>query len=308
MLEAAEAAGAAAEELAAEARIPRALLKDVDARIPHHQHLAVWRGAVARVRNPAFPLAVARRLSPSTYGVVGYSLAYSTTPGEAVAVVSRYSRLIYDELRLTSEDRGEDVAIHCTLAGSAPPPELFEATLSTLVLLGRHLAGTERVPVREVHLRHLTTGLGDALGLPVLTATGENAVIVPRRVLQMPVRSADGQLAGILKRHAQEMLARLPPDDDLVAEVRHTLLRSTPPTLSAPGRVLGIGPRTLQRRLRAAGRSLRELHDEVRCEQAVTYLADPRRSVSEVAFLLGFSEVSSFHRAFRRWTGRSPRG
>jgi AraC-like DNA-binding protein len=67
-----------------------------------------------------------------------------------------------------------------------------------------------------------------------------------------------------------------------------------------------MSPRSLQRRLHEQGRSLQSLLGELRVELARRYLAEPGESVSEVAFLLGFSEVSTFHRAFRRWTGQTP--
>jgi len=64
--------------------------------------------------------------------------------------------------------------------------------------------------------------------------------------------------------------------------------------------------RTLQRRLREEGTSFAELLDEVRKNLALRYLADARYEAADAAFLLGYAELSTFHRAFRRWTGTSP--
>jgi AraC-like DNA-binding protein len=69
---------------------------------------------------------------------------------------------------------------------------------------------------------------------------------------------------------------------------------------------LGVPARTLQRRLRSEGTTFAKKTDEVRRQLAERYLADRRTSVAEVAFLLGFSDVSAFHRAFVRWTGQTP--
>ena len=72
-------------------------------------------------------------------------------------------------------------------------------------------------------------------------------------------------------------------------------------------RRLGLGERTLQRRLQRDGTSFAALLDEIRAQLARSYLGDPRLAIFEVAYLLGYSEPSAFNRAFRRWTGQSPR-
>ena len=69
---------------------------------------------------------------------------------------------------------------------------------------------------------------------------------------------------------------------------------------------VGLSARTLQRRLADAGTSLREVVDEARHEQALEELAKDDATITDIAFLLGFSETSAFDRAFRRWTGKAP--
>lgn len=69
---------------------------------------------------------------------------------------------------------------------------------------------------------------------------------------------------------------------------------------------LGMSARTLQRKLRTFGTSHQELLDEMRKDLAMRYLHEPEMAVCEVAYLLGFSESSAFHRAFKRWTGTTP--
>jgi AraC-like DNA-binding protein len=83
-------------------------------------------------------------------------------------------------------------------------------------------------------------------------------------------------------------------------------LRGGDPSLTAIAKQLGYAPRTLQRKLQEAGTSYHTLLDEMRQELSFYYLRDAQIAVSEVAFLLGFSETSAFHRAFKRWTGTSP--
>ncbi len=120
---------------------------------------------------------------------------------------------------------------------------------------------------------------------------------------------SDPGLCVILDRYAEELLAKLPQTNSIVDRVRQELsvgLRGGQVRLEAIAHTLEVEPRTLQRKLREAGISYQELLDEMRRELSIHYLKEEHISVYEVAFLLGFAETSAFHRAFKRWTGKTP--
>ncbi|WNG39414.1 AraC family transcriptional regulator [Archangium violaceum] len=311
VLAAAERAGVRTRELAAAAGLDLSQLEDPDARVPHPVHLAVWRESVARSGDECFGARVAELLVPSAYGVVGYAFAASATLAEAWERIARHSRLLYDEVHLTREEHGDEVALGYVLAGREGPDALYEAALASLTLNARRLSGGAFRPLR-ITLRHRAPPrrLPQLLGAPVLFGQTEDALVLAREAMSVPVRGSDPQLAAILERHAQDLLQRLPPsNDDLVQQVRRVLVDALPDGLPDAATVaarLGLHVRTLQRRLRERGLSLHVLGDEVRQELARVHLANPRLPLAEVAFLLGFSEPSAFHKAFRRWTGLSP--
>jgi AraC-like DNA-binding protein len=98
-------------------------------------------------------------------------------------------------------------------------------------------------------------------------------------------------------------------DHDLLDQARCSIALLLPrgtPALAAVSRRLGIGERTLQRRLKERGTSLRGLVDEVRRELAVRHLESDRLAIGEIAYLLGYADPPAFAHAFKRWTGRSP--
>jgi AraC-like DNA-binding protein len=102
----------------------------------------------------------------------------------------------------------------------------------------------------------------------------------------------------------------VPHQDSLTRQVRGLLteaLKAGDPRLETLSQRLGLSARTLQRRLREEGTSHQDLLDEVRSELSRRYLLEPELAICEVAYLLGFSEPSAFHRAFRRWTGVTPK-
>jgi AraC-like DNA-binding protein len=112
-----------------------------------------------------------------------------------------------------------------------------------------------------------------------------------------------------MEEHARILAERLPgPAGGIVSEVRQVILEALPenPRAEEVAQDLNLSTRTLQRRLAGAGASFTEVSEGVRTELAKEYLSDRGVRISEVAFLLGFSEQSSFHRAFRRWTGVAP--
>ena len=121
--------------------------------------------------------------------------------------------------------------------------------------------------------------------------------------------AADSELLKILKRHCQMILGARPKSDGLVFEVQQlitNLLPSGQPKIDAVAQELGMSSRTLTRRLAEAGVTYKGLLDEVRRKLALQYLRDKRISFKQVAYLLGYSEVSAFYHAFRRWVGSSP--
>jgi AraC-like DNA-binding protein len=126
--------------------------------------------------------------------------------------------------------------------------------------------------------------------------------------LERPVPGADRSLLPIVEQHLDKLLERL-SGASLVQDVRTALaemLCDGSPNLRAVAKRLGMSVRTLQRRLEEHDVVFRDLVQEVRRELAERYLAERDANLTEVAFLLGYSELSSFDRAFRRWTGSTP--
>jgi AraC-like DNA-binding protein len=147
------------------------------------------------------------------------------------------------------------------------------------------------------------------LGSPVAFGATASTLEVPPAVLRRPVVGADPVLEAAMTRYVAELQARLPDDSTLSGRLGRLLLQTLAagePTLVEVARQIGSTPRTLQRRLHAEGTSFNKLLDTVRCQLALAQIEGKRASLDEVAFLLGFGKSSSFHRAFKRWTGLTP--
>jgi AraC-like DNA-binding protein len=123
------------------------------------------------------------------------------------------------------------------------------------------------------------------------------------------VPAADPRLYRILKEHAERVLNEMPRESNLLASVRRAIaesMRDGAPKLTRVAKKIAMGPRTLQRRLKESGADFKQLMNDTRRRFALNYLKDRKNTLTEVAFLLGYSELSAFNRAFKRWTGSTP--
>ncbi|MFE6098261.1 AraC family transcriptional regulator [Streptomyces massasporeus] len=147
-------------------------------------------------------------------------------------------------------------------------------------------------------------------GAPCRFDAPHTALVFDRAVLDQPVLQDEAGLHAFLRRAPADVLARLDYGSTAAARVRRLLGQSLPDRMPAPAEVaerLAVSPQTLRRQLAAEGTSFQQIRDQLRRDVAVTALAAGAMSIEELSQRLGFSEPSAFHRAFRRWTGSTPR-
>jgi len=287
-------------------------LDDSDARVPHRLAIMLLQAAVRGTGDEALGLHAAERLVPGDFGVLEYATSNSSTYGEAIATANRFLRLVHDVAEFTLDTDGTTAIWRCHLPPPlAQPPAAAEYFVGIFVVLGRRYADPDELggtvlfahpPPRDPreHLR--------ILGDRVRFDQPQNAVILPASALARPILRSDPALKAVLERVADDMLRRLPKADSLTAHVRKLLaaeLRAGDPRIEHLAKMLHTTPRTLRRRLDAIGTSHRQILDELRKELAFQYLSERALAVSEVAFLLGYSTPSPFHKAFKRWAGIS---
>jgi AraC-like DNA-binding protein len=211
-------------------------------------------------------------------------------------------------------DQGPFVRIEHTLTGGAVQHRhSAESTMAAQVVAAEQLTQMKLKPV-AVEFHHAEpASLKEHIRIFGLTPSflcPVNAIVWPREALDRPVHAADAALSRVLSRHADALLAALPNIADSFADrLRAWLVRNLEEgevTLGRAAADLKLSERSLQRRLAAERSSFDALLDEVRHTLALRYLEEPKVGISALAFRLGYSDASAFHRAFRRWTGTSP--
>jgi len=289
-------------------------LKDPDGRVPSQKIWWLWQEIIRQVPDPALGIRLGISQKPPTrYGLVGYALVFSRTLGQALHRLARYSRIVAETIQLSIENSGG----RCRIVLLADPQfellrQPIELRLASIVNGMRNLSGKPVNPLSveipfpkpkdaSAHRRHFQAPLH--FGAP------SAALLFRLEDLNLPISQADDTLVGYLDRLATQQVKALGAGT-LSERVGRTIwfeLNGGLPPLERVAAHLGVSARSLQRQLKREGRPYRSLLEEFRREMAARLMSRKNLSVHEIAFLLGYADPKSFHRAFRRWYRTSPR-
>jgi AraC-like DNA-binding protein len=312
--------GASEAELTQRAEINPHDLLDQDKRIPLRLYVALMRAAKLACNDPALGLHYGEAVDVSEISIVGLLGRASETMVDAFAQLKRYARLIVEvEVEgATADDRfafsreGDTIWLVDTRKNPNDFPELTESAFAHIVCSTRHLGDTPFA--KAVQVTHADPGYR-AEYERIFQAPVEFGC--PRNALQLDPawlakRFADGPryVFGILSAHAQALLTSLENIQTTRGQVESLLmpiLHTGTASVDLVAGKLGLSRQTLFRRLKAEGVTFQQVLDGLRHQLALHYLGSKKVSVNETAYLVGFSDPAAFSRAFKRWTGTSPR-
>ena len=315
LVEACERIGLDTGAMLAAAGISRETLADPDARLQNREAGALWAKAYELSRDPVLSLHVAEACPVGAYKVIDYMGANARTVGESFRCSARYFPLINTAVRLLIDEDGDPVTFDVAGEQSGAPVSRPYAEFCLAVFVLHVRAGTGvRFPLRKVTFTHSLPGdireHERVFGCPVVFGAEHNRLEIDRAVWDTPSVTPYSGVLALLIEHADHLLSKLPRGPDLVERTRRAIsqrLRGGEPTLECVARELAMSERSLQRHLREVGSSFNALADEVRKATAWLYLEQPDLALAEVGFLLGFADQSAFNRAFKRWTGLTPK-
>jgi len=277
---------------------------------------AILRLAIPLIRDPAFGLQAARCWHPSNLGVLGHAWLSSSTLRTGLKRLSRYYRLVGERTITEIEESRQGVKVRFWArrgnpAAVAVAAVLVDVAMAFLLDMCRMNAGAALRPV-AASLRRGRPENVDAyerfFGCPVRFGAEENVFVLSAKDADRLLPSSNKQLAAVFDRMLAEELARL-DKSDVIARCRAAVLEDLPSgeaSAADTAKQLHMSPRTLQRKLAEAQTTYVQLVDDTRKDLALRYIEDPRRSITDITFSLGFSQPSAFTRAFRRWTGLAP--
>ncbi|WP_260963258.1 AraC family transcriptional regulator [Pseudomonas citri] len=308
-----DALGLDSQALCLGAGLDPQLMDDPNARYPLSATTRLWALAVQASGDPAIGLRVSRFVNPTTFHAMGYALIASGSLREVFERIVRYQPVVNDALTLQLS-RTEDRYLLSLTVPSGHPTPAFEAIDA----------------FTAIYLRTCRSRLGrDYAPLAVYLRRPEPADPTPwHKMFRAPVHFAAGQ--DRLEFNLVDFDSHLDDTDPASAEPNETTLKRShiplkpltwerkvctaieaqlpegEPSAERVAQAMHLSLRSLQRHLADEGCRFDTLLNECRENLALLHLRDPQCSLSEVGYLLGFADASSFSRAFKRWTGMTP--
>ncbi|MEH6610034.1 MAG: AraC family transcriptional regulator [Halioglobus sp.] len=282
-------------------------------RLTTAQVSALFRECVKLTGNPAVGLTVARFMHPSTLHALGYSLLASSSLRDCCERIVNYFRLASEqaEIRITETDDRYCISTH--LLTDQLAFETLDAWNAFVVRLFRLIHHPDFAPVSVSLARPCPPGYEDQYLKGFHTRVTFDApyceICLDRAAVDEPLMGGNREIAHQNDLIIEEYLAAL-DQADIITRVKKIIIQSLPSGNCSKQRVaseMAMSPSALQQKLAERESSFQNLLSQVRQSLALAYMEQARVSITEMSFLLGFADTSSFTRAFRRWTGKSPR-
>ncbi|MEM8642644.1 MAG: AraC family transcriptional regulator [Cyanobacteria bacterium P01_G01_bin.54] len=298
------------------AGVTESLLQQPWGRVSLAQENAIWRELVAITHDPAIGLKLGQYFQLPGFGLVGYILMNTHTAGQGMKRFARYKPLLTNTSITDIDQTPERLLLTERPVGEWQPERrcMFDFIASSLMTLQRNLGNRRAIP-SLTQMRFPFPEPNDLT--PYRDILGDIEFIFGDTVFQahfagdfntVAVLGASPEMLAAFEQQAEALMAKY-GDADLTNRVRQEILRSLrqdAPTVQAIAHKLMMSARNLQLKLKEEQTSFKTLLDEVRRDLAIEYLEAGQLNISEIACLLGFSEVSAFSRRFKKWTGQSP--
>jgi AraC-like DNA-binding protein len=290
-----------------------ALIGKAGVRYPFSKIARLWEISMEATGDASLGLVVGQHCRPTTMQILGFAWLASTTLERAMDRWCRYHRIASTAGSMEWRDE-DDCRVYRLRAAPGVrniPVVVGEAGLAAIINMCRRASYPDLTPV-WVRLRRPDPGQHarylDFFGCPVTFAAPENAIAMRLEDLRRPLPAGTPDLAADADRLLDRMMAEV-DEGETTSRVRQLLvqhLSSGNLGEAEVARQLNRSVSSLQRDLRAEGTSFRRLLEGTRRDMAVRLLKNEGRSIGQTAFMLGYSDQSTFTRAFRRWHGVSP--
>ncbi|MGA7077642.1 MAG: AraC family transcriptional regulator [Terriglobales bacterium] len=319
LMELAVSKGASCALLAERSGIDPADLQNQDNRIRFANYIALMRAGKELCNDPALALHFGEAFDVAEMSIVGLLGGACHTMAEGIALMNRYAGLAIELDGAATTDRyqlkrsGGRVWMIDTRPNPNHFPEITESSFARMVCGARRYFRQSQF-VKAVHVTHpepeYRAEYDRIFQVPVIFESNKNALLIDGAFLTYKMPPSSRYASGILSAHAEELLKSLDSSKSIRGRVESLLipvLHTGDGGIDMIARKLRLSRQTLFRRLKAEGVTFEKVLDELRHNMAVHYLSGKNASVNETAYLVGFSDPAAFSRAFKRWTGSSPR-
>ncbi|HQJ07961.1 MAG TPA: AraC family transcriptional regulator [Deltaproteobacteria bacterium] len=288
-------------------------LDEEDAFITYPEYERLIANALDATQERALGLKLGRTVNLALFGAFGYALMSSRTLEDAANVFLKYQDLPGQLTRISMKHSGPERLIRFDplypLTGRILTYAMEEVLSTTYY--GMVFLVNRDITLSEVCLGYPAPGHArlyeEMFRCPVRFGAKGSFMRMDAGIFCLPVRTANQSVYEYCTRFCEDMLEGFRKSDQFIDRIRNVILTSPGKFLKAGemARELGMGTRTLTRRLQERNTSYKKIISEVRSDLAMKYLAGTNLTIDQISDLVGFSETTAFRRAFRKWTGRS---
>ncbi|WP_141688398.1 AraC family transcriptional regulator [Bradyrhizobium paxllaeri] len=289
--------------------------RDPSVRLEVRTQIKLLELAAEEVLDECLGFHLARSFDLREIGLVYYVIASSEQLADALRNAERYSQINNEgvRLRFSMRDGAAVIAVDYVNVDRDADRQHIEFWLVTLVRICRQVTNGRLAPLR-LKIKHFRNGMPAEykafFGVEIEFGANADEIWFPRPIALLSLVGRDERLNELLRRYAEEALARKPRERltvrSKVEDILQELLPHGRATATEVARRLGMSSRTLSRKLGDESTSFAEIQDQLRAALAKRYLQDKTLPISQIAWLLGYREVSSLTHAFKRWTGTTP--
>jgi AraC-like DNA-binding protein len=315
LVEAVERGGVDGDDFLSRAGFERAKLEDPVLRVDLPTYDGLQELAVEMTGDEALGLHMGEHASLAAFNVVGYLTAHCRTIRDGLQVFFRYYRIVSDCEPSRLIEEGERATLVYNFPRTTPVCSRVRGDfgMTRLLRIGQMFAGLDARPL-EVRFEHPRPGYHAEylriFGDRVRFDCDHTGIVMPRSMLDAVQLHPNPELYEVLQAQADRMLQRLDDGARVAQQVEDLIVErffEMSPDMDSVARRCGMSARSLRRRLREEGERFSAVQARALSRVARAALDEPNTTVQEAAYRLGFSEPSAFHRAFKRWTGQTPR-
>lgn len=296
-----------------EAGIPEDALEDPDYKILPSQELAFYTAACRELDQDDLGLVIGPRYHISTYGMLGLAAMTAPTLYECYQRFFDHIVMTWTYFRFIMYEHGEHGVLEMEALRDLGDAYGFmrDRDISAAYCIAGEALG-ERLPLIRVELRERNSGYIAAyeklFRCNIELGAKRDAIVFEKAWLDKPLHRADPATSKVFASQCEQISKILRNEFSLTEHIRSLVLNldEAPKSLEEIADALHSSPRTIQRKLSAAGTSYTELVDDVRTNTAIEYLRATDLSIEEIGFKVGYADTSSFSHAFKRSTGTTP--
>jgi AraC-like DNA-binding protein len=295
-----------------QAGLPLALFEQERIVVTTAQWFVLWKAIATLNNDPSLGLWLGNDATVEQFNPLLIAALSARSFHEALTKMARYKRLFCPEdLGVMEQDDAWIIEAVFLATPEPPPPLLIDSMFASFIALGLRGTGHQLYPERITLRREPQhRAMYEAhFHCPVDFGADHDRMVYGHQALLQPFRTYNPDLLALLEPQLEADLHDSAARQTFADQVKALLRRRLPgrqPTMQDVAGELHISGRTLQRRLADDGVGFQQVLEAVRREMAQQYLAVSSLDLNEIAYLLGYEEASSFHRAFHQWEGTSP--